>query len=101
VDDDAGRVENAAQSGLRGGGQLSDRPLGEVAGIVAGANVLARLREGRPGGLDGERAGDMTQRLAPGELVDRGQIAKLHEEESRRLRREQAGARSGVRFPAA
>ena len=51
----------------------SCRRAGQIAGIVAGADLLPRLREHLARGVDRER---IVARLR--ELVDRGEIAKLH-----------------------
>ncbi len=73
VDDDAGRVQRAAQPGFASSVELLPQALCEVAGLGAGLDLLACARENDASGLDGERVV-----ARAGELVDRGQVAELH-----------------------
>ena len=78
VDDDAGRVQDAAQARGTRGSRDRERTLDEVARLVAGAHLLARpverLARGRDGGLVAERR----QPLVAHERIHRGQVAQPH-----------------------
>ena len=65
-------------AGRRARGELLGQPLTQVAGLAAGANLLARALEQRPRGRHGERIVH-----APHQLVHRGKIAKPHADECR------------------
>ena len=72
VHDHAGRVQHAAQARRRArASSAGTRP--QVAGIGAGADLLARPLEHARGSVDGERIVDAAR-----ELVDRRQVAQLH-----------------------
>ena len=74
MDEDAGRVEDAAKRRPPCRRERLGQPLLEVPGVAAGPDLLARAVEHGPRSGDGERIVDVTD-----ELVDRGKVAKLHE----------------------
>jgi hypothetical protein len=73
MDDHAGRVEHAPEARPARAVELLAQARAQVAGIGPGANVLARLIEHTPRGVDGER---IVYRAR--ELVDGRKIAKTH-----------------------
>jgi hypothetical protein len=80
VDDDPGRVQDAAQAGRAGPLELLERALGEVARLLPGAYRFTRARERGPGGGDRERPGRGGEALVAEQLVDRGKVAQSHVE---------------------
>ena len=78
VHDHARGIQRAPQRGRAGRPQLAQRPLDEVAGVVAGLDLLTRAREGGPRRLDRQRRGLAGQPLVPQQLVHGGQVAQLH-----------------------
>ena len=74
VHDHARRVEHAAQARRAHCHQLCSQPLGKVAGIGAGTDLLARTVEHGPRGVDRERVVQAAR-----ELVHRWQVAQLHD----------------------
>ena len=75
MDDDAGRVEDAPQPRPPRAASSSRSRAGEVAGIGAGADLLARALEHRARRVDRERIAEPAR-----ELVHRRQVAQLHAE---------------------
>ena len=78
VHDHARGIQRAPQRGRPGRRELAQRPLDQVAGVVAGLDLFTRAREGGPRRLDRQRGRLAGQPLVPRELVHGGQIAQLH-----------------------
>ncbi len=73
MDDDAGRIERAPE--MRGLDRLhlGTDACGQVAGIGAGADLLAGALEYRPGGRNRQGVVELAR-----QLVDGGEVAELH-----------------------
>ena len=78
--DHAGRVQDAAQARAASVLELCAEARDEVAGVRAGADLLARAVEHAPRGVDGERVVDPAR-----ELVDRREVSQLHRRKDRAL----------------
>jgi hypothetical protein len=63
VDDDAGGVDDAAEPRPSGLDELAPQALAQVAGVVARADLVARLGEHGAGRLDCERVCDLSRQL--------------------------------------
>ena len=73
VNDDAGRVQHAAQGRRPRGVELGLQPRPQVAGLGAGLDLLAGAREHAARGDDGERVAAPSR-----QLVDGRKVAELH-----------------------
>ena len=73
MDDDAGRVEHAPQPRPPCLRELFAQPRVEVAGVGAGADLLARLLDHSARGVHGERVVRVSR-----ELVDGREVPELH-----------------------
>jgi hypothetical protein len=78
VDDHASRVQRPPQPRCARARQLAERPLDEVAGLVARRDLFTRAREDLTRRRDDEHRRLTGQPLVPRELVHRGQVAQLH-----------------------
>ena len=83
MDDHAGGVEHPPQRERSQPVELLPRELGDVAGVVAGADRRPRPLERGARSRGGEGVRRAGERLVREQPVDRGKVAQLHRAQSR------------------
>jgi len=79
VDDDAGRVQHAPEARPSSTLDVGGGPSGQIAGIDPGSNLVACAGEDGSRRLRRSLVPDTAEPLVPEQLVDRREVAELHD----------------------